>query len=95
MKDFHQLMFWEMKRRERKHFSMYCLQLYSSQEHYKENCMVIKIAQFVTMPKKDELLLQGHSQLNCRIPLEGCCTTHSLKTSFKDNFFSNNQYLAI
>ena len=55
IKDFNKFMFNQMKHKERKHFCMYCLQCFSSEQvltNHKEICIQINGKQAVKMPEK-------------------------------------------
>ena len=53
VKDFNRFMFNQSKHKERKHFCMYCLQCFSSEEiltNHKENCIQVNGQQAINMP---------------------------------------------
>ena len=55
-KDFNKFMYNQTKHKERKHFCVYCLQCFRYEKaliNYKENCITIKSAQAIKMPKAD------------------------------------------
>lgn len=54
IKDFNKMMYNKTKHKERKHFCMYCLQYFSTDEiltKHKSNCMVINGQQAIQMPE--------------------------------------------
>ena len=61
IKDFNRFMYNQTKHKERKHFCMYCLQCFSSEQiliNHKENCIQINGTQAVKMPDKDNNILK-------------------------------------
>ena len=55
IKDFNMFMYHKTKHRQRKHFCMYCLQRFSSEEilsRHKTDCIVINEKQAIKMPEK-------------------------------------------
>ena len=69
IKDFNAFMYNQLKRKERKHFYMYCLQCFSSERilaNHVNNCLTINGAQAINMPKQGENILKFnnfHKQL--------------------------------
>ena len=69
IKDFNAFMYNQSKRKERKHFCMYCLQCFSSERilaNHVNNCLTINGAQAINMPKQGENILKFnnfHKQL--------------------------------
>ena len=69
IKDFNAFMYNQSKHKERKHFSMYCLQCFSSERilaNRVNNCLTINGAQAINMPKQGENILKFnnfHKQL--------------------------------
>ena len=69
IKDFNVFMYNQSKHKERKHFSMYCLQCFSSEAilaNHVNNCLTINGAQAINMPKQGENMLKFnnfHKQL--------------------------------
>ena len=69
IKDFSSFMYNQSKRKERKHFCMYCLQCFSSERilaNHVNNCLTINGAQAINMPKQGENILKFdnfHKQL--------------------------------
>ena len=69
IKDFNTFMYNQSKHKERKHFSMYCLQCFSSERvlaNHVDNCLTINGAQAINMPKQGENILKFnnfHKQL--------------------------------
>ena len=69
IKDFNAFMYNQSKRKERKHFCMYCLQSFSSERvlaNHVNNCLTINGAQAINMPKQGENILKFnnfHKQL--------------------------------
>ena len=69
IKDFNAFMYNQSKHKERKHFSMYCLQCFSSERilaNHANNCLTINGAQAINMPKQGENILKFnnfHKQL--------------------------------
>ena len=69
IKDFNAFMYNQSKHKERKHFSMYCLQCFSSERilaSHVNNCLTINGAQAINMPKQGENILKFnnfHKQL--------------------------------
>ena len=67
--DFNAFMYNQSKRKERKHFCMYCLQCFSSESilvKHTNNCSTINGAQAINMPKQGENILKFnnfHKQL--------------------------------
>ena len=54
IKDFNAFMYNQSKHKERKHFSMYCLQCFSSERilaNHVNNCLTVNGAQAINMPK--------------------------------------------
>ena len=61
IKDFNRMMYNKTKHKEKKHFCMYCLQNFSTEQillKHKDNCMVVNGKQAISMPKKGENTLQ-------------------------------------
>ena len=61
IKDFNRMMYNKTKHKEKKHFCMYCLQNFSTEQillKHKDNCMVVNGKQAIRMPKKGENILQ-------------------------------------
>ena len=61
IKDFNRMMYNQTKHKEKKHFCMYCLQNFSTEQillKHKENCMVVNEKQAIRMPKKGENLVR-------------------------------------
>lgn len=59
--DFNKLMYNQTKHKCKKHFCMYCLQYFSSEDvltNHKTNCMVINSEQAIKMPDKDNNILK-------------------------------------
>ena len=59
IKDFNEMMYNKTKHKERKHFCMYCLQCFSTDEiltKHKSNCMVINGKQAIRMPKEGSIV---------------------------------------
>ena len=59
VKDFNKMMYNKTKHKERKHFCMYCLQCFSTDEiltKHKSNCMVINGEQAIRMPKEGSIV---------------------------------------
>ena len=59
IKDFNKMMYNKTKHKERKHFCMYCLQCFSTDEiltKHKSNCMVINGKQAIRMPKEGSIV---------------------------------------
>ena len=59
IKDFNKMMYNKTKEKERKHFCMYCLQCFSTDEiltKHKSNCMVINGEQAIRMPKEGSIV---------------------------------------
>ena len=59
IKDFNKMMYNKTKHKERKHFCMYCLQCFSTDEiltKHKSNCMVINGEQAIRMPKEGSIV---------------------------------------
>ena len=55
IKDFNRMMYNKTKHKEKKHFCMYCLQNFSTEQillKHKDNCMVVNGKQAIRMPKK-------------------------------------------
>ena len=69
IKDFNAFMYNQSKHKERKHFCMYCLQLFSSERilaNHVSNCLAINGVQAINMPKQGENILKFnnfHKQL--------------------------------
>ena len=68
IKDFNKFMYNQTKHKERKHFWMYCLQYFSSEQvliNHKENCISINGAQAIKMPEKGSKVkfINFHKQL--------------------------------
>ena len=60
IKDFNRFMYNKTKHQHRKHFCMYCLQCFSSEEvlnNHKTNCIVINGKQAIKMPEKGNNIL--------------------------------------
>lgn len=60
IKDFNRFMYNKTKHQHRKHFCMYCLQCFSSEEvlnNHKANCIVINGKQAIKMPEKGNNIL--------------------------------------
>ena len=61
IKDFNRMMYNKTKHKEKKHFCMYCLQNFTTEQillKRKDNCMVVNRKQARRMPKKVENILQ-------------------------------------
>ena len=61
IKDFNRMMFTKTKNKNKKHFCMYCLQCFSTEEiltRHRTNCMVINGEQAIRMPQKGKNILQ-------------------------------------
>ena len=58
--NFNKLMYNQTKHRHRKHFCMYCLQCFNSEDvlDHKTNCMVINGQQAIKIPEKDNNILK-------------------------------------
>ena len=59
IKDFNRFMYNQRKHEQRKHFCMYCLQCFSSEDiltRQKENCITINGKQAIQMPEKGSIL---------------------------------------
>ena len=57
LKDFNKFMYNQTKHKERKHFSMHCLQCFRYEKaliNHKENCITINGTQAIKMPKADD-----------------------------------------
>ena len=55
IKDFNRMMYNKTKHKEKKHFCMYCLQNFTTEQillKHKDNCMVVKGKQAIRMPTK-------------------------------------------
>ena len=61
IKDFNKFMYNQTKHEHRKHFCMYCLQCFSSEDvlnKHRSNCITINGKQAIKMPEKDKNLLK-------------------------------------
>ena len=59
--NFNRMMYNKTKHKEEKHFCMYCLQNFTTDQillKHKDNCMVVNGKQAIRMPKKGENILQ-------------------------------------
>ena len=59
IKDFNGFMYKQTKHKNRKHFCMYCLQRFKSENilnNHRENCVVINGAQAIKMPEADDMV---------------------------------------
>ena len=59
IKDFNKMMYNKTKHKKRKHFCMYCLQCFGTDEiltKHKRNCMVINGEQAIRMPKEGSIV---------------------------------------
>ena len=69
IKDFNKFMYNQRKHEHRKHFCMYCLQCFSSEDvlnEHRNNCMTINGQQAIKMPDKNDSILKfknHHKQL--------------------------------
>ena len=73
IKDFNRMMYNKTKHKEKKHFCMYCLKNFSTEQillKHKDNYMVVNRKQEIRMPKKGENILQFKNHQNrCQLHL--------------------------